>query len=117
MAEVDSNPVVLTENSIQTEFEHWQEPVASRYSIPYGQNIGHIISRVPQNSDKPEKTGFLKFSAGARRLRIHWAAMPAGFVNRLRRGVQFDDCENTNRGCMGHRYTMGSDAGLYYRLG
>src|SRR5208282_4065723 len=42
--------------------------------------------------------------------------MPAGFVNQLRRGVQFDDCENTNRG-LGHRYAMGSDAGVYYRLG
>jgi len=35
----------------------------------------------------------------------------AGFVNRLRRGLQFDDCENTNRR-MVDRYAMGSDAGL-----
>jgi len=29
--------------------------------IPYGQNISHMISRVPENSDKPEKTRFLTF--------------------------------------------------------
>jgi len=84
---------------------------------PYGQNIRRIISLCLKNSDEPEKNRFFALSVDARRPRVHFAAMPAGFVNQLLRGVQFDDCENTNRGCMGHRYAMGSDAGLYYRLG
>ena len=71
--------------------------------IPYGQNIGHIISPVPQNSDQPEKTRFLTFSVGARRLWVHLVAMAAGFVNYTLRGVGSDHCENTNRGCVGHR--------------
>ncbi|MGD0075845.1 MAG: hypothetical protein ABSD31_16105, partial [Candidatus Binataceae bacterium] len=71
--------------------------------MPYGQNIGHIISPVPQNSDQPEKTRFLTFSVGARRLWVHLVAMAAGFVNYTLRGVGSDHCENTNRGCVGHR--------------
>ncbi len=36
---------------------------------------------VPQKLDEPEKTRLFAFSAGVRRLRVHFAAMPAGFVN------------------------------------
>src|SRR5271167_67039 len=54
-----------------------------------------------KNSDEPEKNRFFAFSTGARRLRVHFAAMPAGCVNQLLRGVQFNDCEDTNGGCMG----------------
>ena len=90
--------------------------LAAANATPYGQNIRHIISLCLKNSDEPEKNRFFGFSAGARQLRVHFAAMPAGFMNQLLRDVQFNDCEDTNRGCMGHRYAMGSDAGLYTGL-
>ena len=53
---------------------------------PYGQNIRHIISLCLKNSDEPEKNRFFAFSAGARGLRVHFAAMSRWFCEPVAAG-------------------------------